>query len=320
MSFMSSFDENIKLVKPQVDTVASASKSLKNSTKMKKILELILALGNYMNSTKKGPAYGFRLQSLDSLSITKSSDKKKTLVHFLAELVSNKYPELKNFHAELKFIDKAAQFSLENILTDVRELEKGMELTKKELDNRLAAPINATSTREQQRIKDHQNASLQDFVDKASDLVSKLRMDTDSASFAFKQCVEFFGEEPKSMDCNTLFGYLVRFVATWKSAEEDNVKRQRMLEMQAKEEKAKNTQREESQTIKSAVINELKSRNNRFKMPLPKPEEFQDGTFEDIIMGMKSQPYRNNINEGKRKSFRKRGLETSLSTGETEPL
>lgn len=195
-----------------------------------------------------------------------------------------------------------------------------MELTKKELDNRLAAPINATSTREQQRIKDHQNASLQDFVDKASDLVSKLRMDTDSASFAFKQCVEFFGEEPKSMDCNTLFGYLVRFVATWKSAEEDNVKRQRMLEMQAKEEKAKNTQREESQTIKSAVINELKSRNNRFKMPLPKPEEFQDGTFEDIIMGMKSQPYRNNINEGKRKSFRKRGLETSLSTGETEPL
>lgn len=198
-----------------------------------------------------------------------------------------------------------------------------MELTKRELDNRLAAPINATTTKEQQRIKDNQNASLQEFVDKASDLVFKLRMDTDNAQTAFKQCVEFFGEDPKSMDCNTLFGYLVRFVATWKSAEEDNVKRQRMLEMQTKEEMKKQQnqqQREESQTIKTAVINEIKLRNNRFKMPLPKPEEFQDGTFEDIIMGMKSQPYRNNINEGKRKSFRKRGLETSLSTGETEPL
>ena len=78
-----------------------------------------------MNSTKKGPCYGFRLQSLDSLSITKSSDKKQTLVHYLANLVNSKYPELKGFESELKYIDKAAQFSLENILTDVRELEKG---------------------------------------------------------------------------------------------------------------------------------------------------------------------------------------------------
>jgi hypothetical protein len=84
-----------------------------------------------MNSTKKGPCYGFRLQSLDSLSITKSSDKKQTLVHYLANLVNSKYPELKGFDSELKYIDKAAQFSLENILTDVRELEKGMFLVLK---------------------------------------------------------------------------------------------------------------------------------------------------------------------------------------------
>ena len=31
---------------------------------------------------------------------------------------------LKGFDSKLKYIDKAAQFSLENILTDVRELEK----------------------------------------------------------------------------------------------------------------------------------------------------------------------------------------------------
>ena len=54
-------------------------------------------------------------------------DKKQTLVHYLANLVNSKYPELKGFDSELKYIDKAAQFSLENILTDVRELEKGAE-------------------------------------------------------------------------------------------------------------------------------------------------------------------------------------------------
>jgi hypothetical protein len=119
MSFMSSFDENIKMVKPQVDTVSVASKSLRSSKKMKKVLEIILALGNYMNSTKKGPCYGFRLQSLDSLTITKSNDKKQNFVHYLTNLVHTKYPELKGFDSELKFIDKASQYSLENILTGI---------------------------------------------------------------------------------------------------------------------------------------------------------------------------------------------------------
>ena len=117
MSFMSGFDEVVKMVKPQIDTVSVASKSLRNSAKLKKVLELILALGNYMNSAKKGPCYGFKLQSLDSLTITKSTDKKQHLVHYLNDLVLSRYPELKGFEGELKFIEKAAQFSLENILT-----------------------------------------------------------------------------------------------------------------------------------------------------------------------------------------------------------
>ena len=90
MSFMASFDDNVRNVKPQIDTISVASKSLRNSKKMKKILELILAFGNYMNSTKKGPCYGFKLQSLDSLTITKSSDKKQHILHYIADLVHQK--------------------------------------------------------------------------------------------------------------------------------------------------------------------------------------------------------------------------------------
>lgn len=32
------------------------------------LLQIILAFGNYMNSSKRGAAYGFRLQSLDLVS------------------------------------------------------------------------------------------------------------------------------------------------------------------------------------------------------------------------------------------------------------
>ena len=48
----------------------AASKSVVSSGHFKKVLEIILAFGNYMNSSRRGGAFGFKLQSLDVVSIT----------------------------------------------------------------------------------------------------------------------------------------------------------------------------------------------------------------------------------------------------------
>lgn len=90
-----------------------------------------------MNSSKRGAAYGFRLQSLDLVSKkeknsefslfceivrlqtafcasclqlldTKSTDRKQTLLHFIVSIIQEKYPELQSFYSELHFLDKAA--------------------------------------------------------------------------------------------------------------------------------------------------------------------------------------------------------------------
>jgi hypothetical protein len=209
-------------------------------------------------------------------------------------------------------------------IADVRELEKGMELTKRELDNRMAVPPNVTMTKEQQTLKSNQNQSLQDFVSRASVLVSKLRSDANSAQSAFKECAEYFGEDTKTADCNAFFGYFVRFNAMWKTAEVENIQRRKLLEA----EKAKlNGQKETAVkkasqvNMKHAVINELKTRNHTKPFIKPVPSEFQDGTFEDIILGMKSEPYRTNINEGMRKSFRRQRSDgMAISSNETEAL
>lgn len=71
-------------------------------------MEIILAFGNYMNSAKRGPAYGFKLQSLDTLVDTKSNDKRMCLLHFIVDTVRSKMPEIINFDSELMYIDKAA--------------------------------------------------------------------------------------------------------------------------------------------------------------------------------------------------------------------
>lgn len=69
MSFMGNFFDTAHTIQPQLNAVIAASMSIKNSKKVKKMLEIILAFGNYLNSSKRGAVYGFKLQSLDVVSM-----------------------------------------------------------------------------------------------------------------------------------------------------------------------------------------------------------------------------------------------------------
>ena len=72
-------------------------------------MQIILAIGNYMNSSKRGGVYGFKLQSLQLLLDTKSStDKRFHLLHFIIRTVQDRFPDLVNFHSELNFVEKAS--------------------------------------------------------------------------------------------------------------------------------------------------------------------------------------------------------------------
>lgn len=89
-------------------SIISASNSVKNSRKLRSVLEIILAFGNYLNSCKRGPAYGFKLQSLDTLLDTKATDKRSCLLHYIVATIRQKFPDLLNFDTELHYIEKAA--------------------------------------------------------------------------------------------------------------------------------------------------------------------------------------------------------------------
>lgn len=141
MNFISNFQETYRNLLPQINAVSSASLSIKQSKKLKKILEVVLAFGNYMNSNKRGPVYGFKLQSLEALLETKTADKKQTLLHYIVSTINDKLPDIKNFDSELTFIDKAAMVSLENVNFDMTELSKGMTSAKKEYDLRVQSQV-----------------------------------------------------------------------------------------------------------------------------------------------------------------------------------
>uniref|UniRef100_A0AAY3ZZS3 FMNL2 protein n=1 Tax=Denticeps clupeoides TaxID=299321 RepID=A0AAY3ZZS3_9TELE len=196
LTFMGNFSESVRMLRPQLDAVIAASMSIKSSTKLKKILEIILAFGNYMNSGKRGAAYGFRLQSLDLLLDTKSTDRKQTLLHFIVSIIQEKYPQLQTFYTELRFVDKASLG--ENILQDVRSLEKGMDVARKELQEQ------------------EESSVLRAFLSSNETLLETVVKDSGTAQEVYESAVEYFGENPKANPPSMFFPVFIRFIKAYK--------------------------------------------------------------------------------------------------------
>ena len=103
------FEEEITDVKPQIELLLQACGEMR-STRFRSVLELVLLIGNYMNAgSRNQQSYGFELNFLTKLRNTKTTDNKKTLVHFLAELVQSDYPELATFVDDMSSCGKAAR-------------------------------------------------------------------------------------------------------------------------------------------------------------------------------------------------------------------
>ncbi|XP_066422854.1 formin-like protein 1 isoform X6 [Molothrus aeneus] len=278
MIFLGSFGDTAQLLMPQLNAIIAASMSLKSSSKLRHILEIVLAFGNYMNSSKRGAAYGFRLQSLDALLEMKSTDRKQTLLHYLVRVIMEKYPELTGFHTELHFLDKAGTVSLDGVLQDVRSLQQGMELTRREFMRQDDSPV------------------LKDFLKVNSEVMEKLQADSKTAKEAYESAVEYFGENPKTSPPTTFFPMFMRFIKAYKKAEQD-IELWKKQEAAAKEAESGSPGSEQQPELpvqkarrqQMDMIAELKKRQ-MVKEPLI--YEGKDGAIEDIISDLRNNPYR----------------------------
>ncbi|XP_072350183.1 formin-like protein 3 isoform X2 [Scyliorhinus torazame] len=270
MTFVGNFSENTQMLNPQLNAIIAASASIKTSQKLKRMLEIILALGNYMNSSKRGGVYGFKLQSLDLLSDTKSTDRKLTLLHYIALVIKQKYSNIATFWSELHFIEKAAAVSLENVLLDVKEMGHNMELVKRESS-----------------MHEH-NMVLKDFLSQNEGKLEKLQKDSRTAQEAYNKAVEYFGENPKTTPPSVFFPVFVRFVKSYREAEQENelrnkqeqALREKILAQEAKLQQDPKSPCHRNKRQQQELIAELRRRQVKDHRPV---YEGKDGTIEDII-------------------------------------
>jgi hypothetical protein len=108
--FKLDFKNVIEELKPQIKALTSASVQLQTSQKFARLLEVVLALGNYINGGSfRGSAYGFSFDCLLKLGDTKTVDNHKTLMHYLSQLMQSKFTEIQDFFTELPDVTQASK-------------------------------------------------------------------------------------------------------------------------------------------------------------------------------------------------------------------
>lgn len=85
----------------------------------------------------------------------------------------------------------------------MHEFEKGMDAVRKESDVR-------------GNTKSPHNMVLRDFLNNTEEKLKRLRAEVKIAQDSFRECVEYFGETPRSCDANGFFSLLVRFSRAFK--------------------------------------------------------------------------------------------------------
>lgn len=136
LTFKLTMTDMVQDIKPDIVAGTAACEEVKNSKKFAKVLELILLLGNYLNTgSKNGQAYGFEIGYLTKLTNTKDYENKSTLLHYIVDTIEQKFPDALTFHEDLSHVAKAARVSLENIQKTMRQMNSSLKNLESDLNN-----------------------------------------------------------------------------------------------------------------------------------------------------------------------------------------
>ncbi|CAB3227807.1 unnamed protein product [Arctia plantaginis] len=193
--------------------VLRAARDMTRSRRLRALLEVVLALGNYMNRGARGNASGFRLSSLNKLADTKSSvSRNTTLLHYLVEMLETQFKDILLLEEDLPHVRAAAKVCVEQLEKDVGSLRTGLREVARELEYHAALPNRSPNDMFLPVMRDfhaHAVCTFTQLEDLFQDMKSRL-----------EACAHAFGEEA-SASPEQLFGALDAFLAQLHDARAD---------------------------------------------------------------------------------------------------
>uniref|UniRef100_A0A672YGY2 Glutamate receptor, ionotropic, delta 2 (Grid2) interacting protein, a n=1 Tax=Sphaeramia orbicularis TaxID=375764 RepID=A0A672YGY2_9TELE len=200
--FKCSLQEKTEELRGAYDCIYKASMELKTSKKLAKILEFVLAMGNYLNNSqpKTNKTTGFKINFLTELSTTKTVDGKSTFLHILVRSLCQHFPDVLDFSKDLTMVSLAAKVNQRNITSDLNDLHATIQ------DIRSACQkMPATS-------EDRFAVVMSNFLENSHPALQSLESLQQRAMEEFAKTASFFGEDSKSTNTEAFFGIFAEFM------------------------------------------------------------------------------------------------------------
>lgn len=266
--FKKKFPERLAESKPKVEALLLACRELTRSKRLKQLLEIVLAFGNYMNKGQRGNAFGFKVSSLNKIADTKSSiDRNITLLHYLIMLFEKTYPDILSIQAELEHLPEAAKVNLAELEKEVSNIKNGLRAVEAELDYQ---------KRRLRESGDRFVPVMSDFITVASFSFSELEDLLSEAKDKFAKALRLFGESEGKMQPDEFFGIFDTFLQSFAEAKQD-------LEAMRKRK-----EEEERRARMEAMLKEQREKERHLKKSKAGSISEESGEFDDLVSALRS--------------------------------
>uniref|UniRef100_A0A3Q0T3E3 Grid2 interacting protein n=1 Tax=Amphilophus citrinellus TaxID=61819 RepID=A0A3Q0T3E3_AMPCI len=200
--FKCSLQEKTEELKGAYDCIYNASMELKTSKKLAKILEFVLAMGNYLNNSqpKTNKTTGFKINFLTELSTTKTVDGKSTFLHILVKSLCQHFPDVLDFSKDLTMVPLAAKVNQRTITSDLNDLHTTIQ------DIRSACQKMPATT------EDRFAVVMSNFLENSHPAIQSLESLQQRAMEEFSKTASYFGEDSKATNTEAFFGIFAEFI------------------------------------------------------------------------------------------------------------
>merc|ERR1712228_915958 len=200
----------------KVNILIDAHSQISESDKLKQILKVVLAVGNYLNAkNKNGEANGVKLEVLSKLEGTKGTEEGYSLLMYIYELIADKYPESENIHADFSMLPEAAKQEIEALQGDVEKIQNEVLEKVKNMSSLKALYDKAAKT--EQKSEDKFVEIMDDFIKDATEISTELVNSFHASVKAIIDLAVSFGEK-KSIAVEDFFKIWLDFLASWGKA------------------------------------------------------------------------------------------------------
>ncbi|XP_061130437.1 protein diaphanous homolog 2 isoform X4 [Syngnathus typhle] len=246
--FKLTFEEQVNNIRPDIMNVTFACEEVKKSEGFRKLLELVLLVGNYMNAgSRNAQTFGFNINFLCKLRDTKSISQNTTLLHFLAEKCDETYPEILRFPEELEHLESASKVSAEILKSSLATMERHIVRLENDIEN---FPKSDDT-------QDKFVEKMSGFCKLSREQYEKLSIMHKNMQKLYENIGSYFTFDPQVISVEDFFGELSNFRILFLEAVKENHKKREMEEKikraRLAKEKAEREKQERQQKKKKLI-------------------------------------------------------------------